>query len=130
VWARDVAGNWSNDAGWRYFECPDITPPPAPAPLSPGTNDPNNPQYKNCPWVLDWTPVSDPSGVVYYVLLEFKPWNQNWKEEDHWYPVYDSQLTVSHCAEYLAYRWRVIARDGAGNWSNWSEYLYHHTTVW
>lgn len=130
VQAKDVAGHWGPTSEWRYFQCPDITAPPAPVALGPGNPDSSDPEYYNCPWPLDWTSVSDPSGVNYHVVIERKLTDGTWQLVDYWYPVSATELTVSSCSENVAYRWRVRARDGVGNWGDWSQYLYHSTTIW
>ena len=132
VWARDKAGNQGDASAWLYFECPDQTSPEIPTPLKPGRPDSTDPEKDvNCPVTLIWDPVSDPSGVVYEVLLEKRgeP-GEGWKEAGRWYPVSGSELEVSYpqCKEEREYRWRVRAQDGAGNWSGWPPKWLYFTT--
>ena len=95
---------------------PDTTPPPVPAPVVPADE-----------WVLPcrssqilaWTPVSDPSGVSYYVKLEYKVTATEWQVVGGYGPLNDKQVEVDvDCG--LIYRWTVRAEDGAGNISAWS----------
>jgi len=96
-----------------------------PIPLDPGEVDWYNSEVVDCPVTLDWNSVSDPSGVVYYVWLERNI--LDWEVEYTAYPVYNSELNIpsSNCEVGGVYRWRVAAGDGAGNWSNWSDWLYY-----
>ncbi|HHS97477.1 MAG TPA: sigma-70 family RNA polymerase sigma factor [Chloroflexi bacterium] len=106
---------------------PDTVPPPAPQPIGPGTTDPNGPENTACPVTLRWNPVSDPSGVVYYVRLE--RWTgREWILEGSWYPVSASQVEDVPCSYYL-YRWHVMAEDGARNYSDWSAWMYYAVPV-
>jgi hypothetical protein len=97
----------------------DIESPPAPAPTVPADG-----LALTCreTQVLAWTPVSDPSGVVYYVKLERQATPSSWDPSGGWGPVSDKQVEVDvDCGG--VYRWAVRAEDGAGNssvWSAWS----------
>ncbi len=95
----------------------DTTPPPAPAPVVPANN-----LELSCraTQTLAWTPVNDPSGIEgYYVELEKEISPGNWQNDSEWGPISGKQIDVSvNCG--LRYRWIVRARDGAGNFSNWS----------
>ena len=131
VWARDKAGNQGDASAWLYFKCPDQIPPQKPTPLKPGRTDSTDPEEDvKCPVTLIWDPVSDPSGVVYEVLLERRDdFSEGWKWAGRWYPVPGSNLGVSYpqCKEETEYRWRVRAQDGAWNWSGWPKWLYYVT---
>jgi len=131
VWARDKAGNQGDASAWLYFECPDQISPQIPTPLKPGRTDYTDPEKDvKCPVTLIWDPVSDPSGVVYEVILERRDeLSEGWKWAGRWYPVLGSNLEVSYpqCKEETEYRWRVRAQDGAWNWSGWSKWLYYVT---
>lgn len=73
---------------------------------------------------LVWVPVSDPSGISgYYVKLELQVTPGNWQSVGGWGPVSGKQVDVSvQCGVY--YRWTVRAQDGAGNYSDWSEWSH------
>jgi hypothetical protein len=99
---------------------PDTTPPPVPEPFVPADE-----LEVSCrtTQVLSWLPVDDPSGVHYYVTLEYQVATDQWQEVDQWGPLNDKQIEVDvDCGIY--YRWRVRAQDGVGNTSAWSEW-YH-----
>ncbi len=99
---------------------PDTTPPPVPEPFVPADG-----LEVSCrtTQVLNWLPVNDPSGVHYYVTLEYQVAADQWEEVDQWGPLDDKQVEADvDCGIY--YRWAVRAQDGAGNTSEWSEW-YH-----
>ena len=120
-----------------WLSCRPVTPtptptrdeiaPPVPTPLEPGVRDPKGAPTVGCPVTLRWTPVSDPSGVVYQVGLE-ESYHGMWQSVGSWHPVQGSELSGLPCDVYQSYRWRVRAEDGAGNWSGWSYWLYYQ--VW
>ena len=93
----------------------DMTPPPAPILVYPAdgtlTSD-------NTPW-LDWSDVTDNSGVRYQVQVD--------NDADFGSPVVDdgglgtSSHTMSIDLAVGAYCWRVRALDGPGNASDWTE---------
>ncbi|UCC65181.1 MAG: LysM peptidoglycan-binding domain-containing protein [Anaerolineae bacterium] len=102
----------------------DVIPPLIPTPLEPGT--PEEAPSVDCPVTLRWTPVSDPSGVVYQVSLETYYAGYDGRiSVDFWHPVHGSELSGLPCESYRSYRWHVRAEDGAGNWSGWSYWLYY-----
>jgi hypothetical protein len=75
--------------------------------------------------VLDWNSVSDPSSISgYYVQLwRYYESINDWVLYQNWNSVGNTQLNVNNetdCGE--TYTWRVRARDGAGNFSLWSNY--------
>ena len=96
---------------------PDTTPPPVPAPQVPADG-----LALGCraTQVLAWLPVTDPSGIAGYdVQLERQTTPGHWEQVQVWNLVADKQVSASvDCGLY--YRWRVRARDGAGNYSAWS----------
>ncbi len=122
VRAQDGAGNWSDWSEWSYFSIlPDATPPPPPQPIQPTGGS-----VLSCrsSATLIWETVSDISGVSgYYGRLELEINPDYWYLEDWWGPVSDDRVTVEVCCGCI-YRWHVQARDGAGNWSGWSERAY------
>lgn len=94
----------------------DTTPPPAPTPHVPADE-----LVLSCRSTqnLVWLPVADPSGVVYYVRLEYQVTATEWEVAGGYGPLNDKQVTVEvDCGVY--YRWAVRAQDGAGNISDWS----------
>jgi len=96
---------------------PDTTPPPAPTPVVPAEG-----LTLSCraTQTLAWLPVDDPSGISgYEVQLEYEATSGNWQIVGNYGPVGDKQVEVKvDCGIY--YRWRVRARDRAGNYSSWS----------
>jgi hypothetical protein len=129
VRARDLAGNTGDESGWMYFEC-DTTPPPAPTGLEPGNDDPAAPESGDCPWNLTWDAVSDPSGVWYEVEMQRREGENEWPEQERMDGLSINKATISDCAEYTTYRWRVRAYDGGGNTGKWSKWAYIQTTLW
>jgi hypothetical protein len=78
---------------------------------------------------LAWIPVSDPSGIAgYYVTLEGRAHEQaDWELIGEWGPMIGKQVDVAvGCPFY--YRWAVQAQDGAGNYSDWSEWSHFSVT--
>jgi hypothetical protein len=102
---------------------PDNDPPPVPSPTVPADDlvidCPTDPEKKQ---TLAWLPVTDPSGVTYYVKLESQVTATEWQVEGGYGPLTDKQVEVDvECG--IIYRWAVRAQDGAGNWSDWSEWF-------
>jgi hypothetical protein len=122
VIGKNCAGNWQAEAsattaGWTV----DTTPPPAPTLLTPA----NNAQTNQKTVALDWSDVSDPSGVSYQVQIDtdsnFGP--------PYWEAI---ELTASayttRALDDGTYYWRVRAWDRAappnkGNWSAVSSFI-------
>lgn len=105
----------------------DTTPPPVPAPLNPGNTNEANPPTQYCPVILRWYPVSDPSGVTYRVRLEKQETDGSWSLLATW-DTHSTEFAIPNSAQfcdYLTYRWRVRAVDGAGNAGNWSVWYYY-----
>lgn len=106
----------------------DKTPPPVPTPIKPGSPNSQKPPLSNCE-PLQWTAVSDPSGVVYKIQLDVRS-GGNWIKKAEWTDITGTSQDISKmCGWGFFYRWRVIARDGAGNWSNWSPWFYFNTPI-
>lgn len=105
---------------------PDTTGPPAPDIIMPAGNPtlPCPPNVK-----LAWSAPSDPSGIANYrVALQVK--TTDWNTQKIWDPVTSTQVTASSeltCGG--VYRWRVLARDGAGNQGQFSEWAYFGVTL-
>jgi hypothetical protein len=99
----------------------DTTAPPVPTPVVPADG-----LVLSCraTQVLNWTPVSDPSGINgYYVHLQYESTADNWVTVDTWGPLSDKQVEVPvNCGGI--YRWQVRVQDGVGNMSNWSTFFY------
>jgi hypothetical protein len=94
----------------------DTTPPPVPSPAVPANGLTLDCRFKQ---TLAWQPVSDPSGVVYFVKLERQFRKGQWQSVRGWGPVSGKQVEADvQCG--LIYRWAVRAQDGADNISNWS----------
>ncbi|MBN1180347.1 MAG: hypothetical protein JXD18_14135 [Anaerolineae bacterium] len=103
----------------------DTTAPPAPEPYVPADE-----LVLTCrsEQNLVWLPVSDPSGVVYYVKLEYLVSATEWGVVGGYGPLNDKQVTVEvDCGLY--YRWAVRAQDGAGNTGDWSEWFHFSVTL-
>ena len=98
---------------------PDTTPPPAPTPAVPADG-----LTLSCraTQTLAWLPVDDPSGISgYEVQLEYEVTPGKWQIVSNYGPVSNKQVDVNvDCG--IRYRWRVRARDRAGNYSPWSAY--------
>ena len=76
--------------------------------------------------ILDWQAPTDPSGIANYrVRLQVNP-GSGWVDVEVWDLVTDTQVNANAettCGGF--YRWRVLARDGAGNSgevSGWAEF--------
>jgi hypothetical protein len=76
--------------------------------------------------VLDWKEPSDPSGIANYrVRLQVNS-GTGWSDVKVWDPVAGTKVgadSETTCGGF--YRWRVLARDGAGNQgdvSSWAEF--------
>ena len=100
---------------------PDTTPPPVPAPQVPAEG-----VVLGCrsTQTLAWLPVTDPSGIAGYdVTLQRQVIAGAWKTVQDWNQVAGKQVTADvDCGLY--YRWRVRAKDGAGNYSAWSAWAH------
>lgn len=101
----------------------DTTPPPTPSLVAPA----NGSQITNTTPTLDWTDVTDPSGVTYTVQVSvdenFGSYVVNQAN------LTSSQFTVTTPLNYnTVYYWRVKAVDGAGNESSWSN-IFSFTVV-
>jgi hypothetical protein len=121
VKAIDGAGNESDWSATGTFYTQDSTPPPLPLLLSP----PNDSQANVRP-ALDWSDVSDPSGVTYSLqvaqdsafsrLVVVKEGLQTSE-----YKLSKTEKLSSATGNTPdTYYWRVKASDGAGNESSWS----------
>jgi hypothetical protein len=95
----------------------DTTPPPAPSPIGPTGS------VCLTSITLQWSAVSDPSGIAGYAVKMEKKVGTNWQSFGGYQSTTTSvvvPLKSSDCG--YNYRWMVRAQDGAGNWSNWSSY--------
>ncbi len=106
----------------------DKTPPPAPVPIGPGSNNPNDPTQQCGTTVLRWNSVSDPSGIQgYRVNLQWYDGNQ-WQSSEPYFIIYGTSADVTQWTrphEYLhTLRWAVWAIDNAGNHGPQSPWLY------
>lgn len=101
----------------------DTTPPPAPSPAVPQSGLTIACKASQ---TLAWLPVDDPSGIASYRVAV-----QRHSGDNNWQPVNGSPFDTGtkninvpvECGWY--YRWRVNARDGAGNigpWSGWWQF--------
>jgi hypothetical protein len=98
----------------------DTTPPPTPSPAVPADGLVVSCRLNQ---TLAWLPVQDNSGgsVSYYVVLQREITAGNWQNVNSWESVSGKQVDASvDCGG--TYRWRVRARDNAGNFSGWSAY--------
>ncbi len=102
---------------------PDTDPPPAPY-----TIYPKGVFNLACPpdVTLQWLKPNDPSGIQSYtVQIEKKLTATTWSDPDTYAVLGTSKdvSSITDCGD--AYRWRVRARDGAGNigaYSAWAEF--------
>jgi hypothetical protein len=76
--------------------------------------------------VLDWEAPPDPAGISNYGVQLQVTSGSDWADVKVWDPVTDTQVNANAettCGGF--YRWRVLARDGAGNTgdeSAWAEF--------
>lgn len=114
---------------------PDTTPPPVPAPVAPAGNE-----YVLCPSTpnvnLDWNPVNDDSEPISYMTMLQRGSSASDGQEtvSAWTGVTQQSTTATelNITPYLergrvSYRWRVSARDAAGNASGPSNWFYFRT---
>lgn len=142
VRAFDGAGNagaWSAEREFWLRQQEDVTAPPVPETISPGDGTLEYAESVVCPVTLRWNSVSDPSGVFYAVEVEMVNLNGGIDSETTYEMVLTSEnlenneLTLDEgpaCFSDYYYRWRVSARDGAGNasgeWSPWRYYFVYY----
>lgn len=107
---------------------PPTEPPPADTtgPNPPNPISPTGKQMLGCSGsiVLNWSAASDPSGIdSYTVELERHSGDNNWSSApgSAFKGISGTSTSVPvECGWY--YRWRVRARDGAGNWGSFSSW--------
>jgi hypothetical protein len=110
------SGNVSRSVTITVSAPADTTPPPVPQPFVPADGLVIGCTAKQ---TLAWLPVTDPSGVAYDVQLERQITVNQWEPVREWGSLADKQVEADvQCGVF--YRWRVRARDGAGNVSAWS----------
>jgi hypothetical protein len=100
----------------------DTTPPPVPSPAVPADGLAVSCRSSQ---TLAWLPVQDTGSGIdgYFVTLQREITAGNWQNVNSWGPVSGKQVSATvDCG--IKYRWRVRARDGAGNNSNWSAYSH------
>ncbi len=103
----------------------DTTPPQVPSPAVPA-----NGLELSCrsTQTLVWLPVTDSSGVSYYVKLEVEIKKGQWQSVGDYGPIADKQVDVNvQCGGI--YRWNVRAQDGAGNYSDSSPFSSFSVTL-
>ncbi len=101
---------------------PDTQGPPAPQIVLPA-----NDALLNCTASvkLVWNTPTDVSGIANYRVRLQKRAGGNYADEQVWDPVTFTQLNATNeteCGNF--YRWRVLARDGAGNQGEVSVWAY------
>jgi predicted phage tail protein len=112
VFAQDVAGNSTAASNNPFSFTLDTVAPPAPTLLSP----PDGSMLTNSLVLMDWSDVSDPSGITYTVEVD----------DDSLFGsplISQAGLSASLYQTNIpdgAWYWRVRAVDGAGNASAWS----------
>ena len=121
VQAVDGASNASDWTAAASFYTQDSTPPLAPAPLSPA-----NGSRTNAAVSFDWTDVSDPTSVFYTLevaqdssFAHLVVYKEGLDKSDYKLTT-SEELTPSTGSPQSAYYWRVSAKDGAQNVSDWS----------
>lgn len=103
----------------------DTTPPPVPTPAVPADGLVLTCRSKQ---TLAWLPVADPSGVTYEFQLESQVTATQWNLVTERAGLTAKQFEVDvQCG--VTYRWRVRARDGAGNVSAWSDWFTFSVTI-
>ena len=127
----DKGANPNPDADTASNPNPDADASPTPdkqGPPAPGIVGPKNNVTLGCPpskVILDWTAPSDPSGIASYrVRLQVK--TTDWKDKRIWDPVMATTQVNATGAVTCGgvYRWRVVARDRAGNDGDVSGWAY------
>jgi len=122
--AVDGAGNvgsWSENWSFTVSIAPpppgDSTPPPTPSLISPadGVNITDNTPP------LDWSDVSDPSGVTYDVSIAGDAGFVSIVLQKTGLTASTYELTQAEALVAGTYYWRVRAVDGAGNVGSWSD---------
>ncbi len=100
----------------------DVTPPPAPEPRSPP--DGTTVEYPGRNMTLDWSDVTDESGVGAY-HIQFSP-NPEFRNDfaaelDGWFEAWlPTSVAVFTVGDPGTFSWRVQVLDGAGNLGPWS----------
>ena len=100
----------------------DTSPPPVPSPTEPG-NGSSVKCSKATP--LKWSAVKDASGIAgYYIKMEHEWQTGSWSQVWEWGPSNNTEIGAPvDCGGQ--YRWKVRAKDNAGNesgWSGWSTF--------
>jgi Tfp pilus assembly protein PilX len=110
---QDNQGAWSECSTETSFTTLDTVPPPVPTLVSPA-----NWKKINNTCILDWSDVSDPSGVTYQIRL----YNSSWSLLQEKSGLTASAYAVNSFGSLAdgTYYWRVRAVDGAGNASAWT----------
>jgi hypothetical protein len=96
----------------------DGTAPPVPRLEWPGTGESLTAAVCPIKVPLEWSPVTDPSGVVYQVRLRVKD-GATWRTVGDWDTDATAHKVQLECDR--KYQWGVRACDGAGNCSNWAQ---------
>jgi PKD repeat protein len=113
--ASDLAGNSmvTDSYSFTIVAGGDTTPPSVPVLVSPTSWKKINNTY-----VLDWSDVSDPSGVTYQIRL----YNSSWSLLQEKTGLTSSAYAVSSFGSLAdgTYYWKVRAMDGVGNASAWT----------
>ncbi|MFN4133698.1 MAG: Ig-like domain-containing protein, partial [Candidatus Hadarchaeales archaeon] len=117
--ARDDRGNYEDappvaDASCGY----DVTPPETPAPALPENN---STIYTRTP-TLEWSFISDLSGVTYELILDNDPTFSS-PYVYHKIGLLENLHTLENSLELGDYWWKVGAWDGANHFSGWSGYF-------
>jgi Tfp pilus assembly protein PilX len=113
VQARNGAGLWSDVGTSDGITVGDLTAPDVPTLISPA-----NWKKVNSAYTLDWSDVTDASGVTYQIRL----YNSSWSLLKEQTGLTASAYGVSSYGSLAdgTYYWRVRAVDGAGNASAWT----------
>jgi hypothetical protein len=129
VRATDDAGNQDSWSGYGYFRTrpsPSATATPTPrdtqAPRPPLVLSPGDGITLACgPVNLSWQPASDPSGIRDYDVELEKLADRTYVAGKTWNNVRGDAVSFEpECG--MHFRWRIRARDNAGNQGAWSEY--------
>jgi len=132
---RENIGEWSRPGTFRVltWQESDRTPPPIPTPLKPGAASASSPtSLYPCKATLEWTAVSDPSGIQGYLinLQRYDYASSTWKSIEPYYIISETRIDVSRwLSEGNRYRWAVQARDAVGNQSEASHFLYFNCPI-
>lgn len=113
---------------------PDVVGPLAPVMVSPKNNallncrQPGNSSLRQAV-VLNWLAPADPSGIKNY-RVRLQSMTSGAPDPGAWDPVLATQIDVTQATQCgIEYRWRLLARDNAGNDGEISDWSYFKINI-